>query len=119
MEKLSARMPVSTVSGRWTEGESGIGFWVGGSSPVTPITGQCPAESGSRKVQLLISRQRGRAADFVTVLCPYQGKLDLAVERQGDNFNIRHGGVLDVLTLPPDGTRPAVARRQLAPLSQP
>jgi hypothetical protein len=118
IEKLSARLPMTAVSGHWAEGESGIGFWVGGTSPVTPITGQCPAETGSRKVQLLISRQRGRVADFVTVLCPYHGKLDLAVEHQGNEFHIRQGDLLDVLTLPPDGTRPVVVRRQLAPPSR-
>jgi hypothetical protein len=112
IEKLSARMPVTALSGRWAEGASGVGFWVGGTSSLTPIAGQCPAETGSRKVQLLISRQRGRAAEFVAVLCPYQGKLDLAVERQGNEFHIRHDGLLDVLTLPPDGTRPAVVRQQ-------
>jgi hypothetical protein len=106
MEKLSARMPVTAVSGRWAEGGSGVGFWVGGTSPMTPITGQCPAETGSRKVQLLVGRQKGRAAEFVTVLYPYQAKLDLAVQRRGNELSIRHGGVLDVLTLPPDGTRP-------------
>lgn len=114
IEKLSARMPVTAVSGRWAEGGSGVGFWLGGTSPVTPIIGQCPAETGSRKVQLLIGRQRGRAAEFVAVLCPCQGKLDLAVERQGNEFHIRYGDLLDVLTLPSDGTRPAVVRRQLA-----
>ena len=111
IDKLAARMPVTAVSGRWAEGGSGVGFWVGGTSPMTPITGQCPAESGSRKVQLLISRQRGRAAEFVTVLCPYKGKLDLAVEHEGNEFHIRHGGLLDVLALPPDGARPTVVRR--------
>jgi hypothetical protein len=111
IEKLSARIPVTAVSGRWAEEGGGVGFWVGGASPVTPIIGQCPAETGSRKVQLLISRQSGQSADFVTVLCPYLGKLALAVERQGNEFYIRHGSLLDVLTLPPDGTRPAVVRR--------
>ena len=113
IEKLSARMPVIAVSGRWAEGGSGVGFWVGGTSPMTPITGQCPAETGSRKVQLLVGRQKGRAAEFVTVLYPYQAKLDLAVQRRGNELSIRHGGVLDVLTLPPDGTRPAIVRRKL------
>ena len=112
IEKLSARMPVAAVSGRWAEGGTGIGFWVGGSSPMTPITGQCPAETGSRKVELLISRQKGRAAEFVTVLYPYQGKLKLAVERRGNELHIRHGDLLEVLTLPAS-TRPELVRRKL------
>jgi oligo-alginate lyase len=112
IEKLSARMPVAAVSGRWAEGGSGIGFWVGGSSPMTPITGQCPAETGSRKVELLISRQKGRAAEFVTVLYPYHGKLKLAVERRGNELYIRHGDLLEVLTLPAR-TRPELVRQKL------
>ena len=103
---LSARVPATAVSGRWTEGKSGVGFWVGGANPITPITGQCPAESGSRKVELLVSRQQGRTAEFVTVLYPYQGKLELAVELKGNEVHIHHGGLLDVLTLPAAGMRP-------------
>jgi hypothetical protein len=110
IEKLSARTPATTISGRWVEGGSGIGFWLSGNSPMTPIIGQCPAESGSRKIQLLISRQKGTEAEFVTVLYPYEGRLNLAVERKGNEFYIRHGGLLDVLTLPPEGTRPEVVR---------
>jgi hypothetical protein len=110
IEKLAARRPVTQVSGSWSEGGSGIGFWVGATSLMTPITGQCPAESGSRKIPLLVSRQKGRAVEFVTVLYPYQGKLDLAVERQGNQLTIRHGGSSDVLTLPSDITRPTVMR---------
>jgi hypothetical protein len=113
IEKLSSRAPGTTISGHWGNGQSGVGFWLGGGSPITPITGQCPAETGSRKVQLLVSRQKGTAAEFVTVLYPYQGQLRLAVERKGNDFYIRHGDSLDVLTLPPDATCPKVLRRKL------
>jgi hypothetical protein len=113
IDKLSARTPGTTVLGRWAEGGSGIGFWLGSSGPMTPTTGQCPAESGSRKIQLLVSRQKGSAAEFITVLYPYQGRLNLTVERKGNEFHIRHGDLLDVLTLPPEGTRPEVVRGKL------
>ncbi len=110
LEQLSARAPEAAVSGRWSEGECGVSFWLGGTTPVTPITGQCPAETGSRKIQLLVARQQGKSAEFVTVLFPYQGKPDLTVERQSNVFTIHHGGVSDVLTLPSDRTRPTVVR---------
>ena len=110
IEKLSARMPVTEVSGRWAEGGSGIGFWLGGTGPVTPMIGQCPAETGSRKIQLLLGRQKGRVVDFVTELYPYKRKLDLAVERRGNEITIHLGASSDVLTLPADGTRPTVVR---------
>ena len=118
IEKLSARIPVAAVSGRWATGGSGIGFWVGGSSPITPITGQCPAETGSRKVELLISRQKGPAAEFVTVLYPCHGKLKLTVERRGNELHIRHGDLLEVLTLP-EKSRPELVRRKLGKHSGP
>jgi len=114
MDKLSARRPVAAVSGRWAEGGSGITFWLGGSSPLTPITGQCPAETGSRQVQLLIGRQQGKAVEFVTVLYPSRGTLDLAVTRHGNQLDIRQGNCLDVLTLPADEGRPGVLRRKVA-----
>jgi hypothetical protein len=76
------------------------------------MTAQCPAESGSRKIPLLVSRQKGKAAGFVAVLYPYQGHLDLTVERKGNELHIRHGDLLDVLTLPPEATRPMVVRRK-------
>lgn len=114
IENLSVQAPVTEVHGRWTEGSGGIGFWLSGTSPMTPMTGQCPAESGSRKIPLLVSRQKGKAADFVTVLYPYQGQLDLTVERNGNEFHIRHGHSVDVLTLPADGTRPTVERSSSA-----
>jgi hypothetical protein len=113
VEKLTAQTPVTEVSGCWAEGGGGIGFWLSGTSPMTPMTGQCPAESGSRKVPLLVSHQQGKGAEFVTVLYPYQGHLDLAVQRKGSKFHIRHGASLDVLTLPTDGTRPAIVRQVL------
>jgi hypothetical protein len=74
------------------------------------MVGKCPAETGSRKVPLLVARQQGRAAKFVAVLCPYKGKFDLVIERRGDELTLRHGGSSEVLTLPEDDTKPTVAR---------
>ena len=91
---------------------SGVGFWLGGSGPVTPIVGKCPAETGSRKVSLLIGRQKGREAEFVAVLCPCQGKLELAVARRGNQINIRQGRSSEVLTLPAEGACPSVVRTE-------
>jgi hypothetical protein len=110
IEKLSACTPAAAVSGRSAERGSGVGFWLGGSSLMTPIIGQCPAETGSRKVPVLVGRQQGKAVEFVTVLYPYEGKLDLGVARNGNELTIRRGGACDVLTLPSDGSRPTVAR---------
>ncbi len=75
------------------------------------MIGRCPAETGSRKVPLLIGRQQGRETEFVAVLFPYRGRPDLAVARHGNEITISHGNLSDVLTLPSDGSRPALVRR--------
>jgi hypothetical protein len=111
IKKLSAFEPVTAISGRWTEGKSGVAFWLGGSGPVTPLIGQCPAESGSRKAPLLIARQQGKAAEFITVLFPWRGNPDFAVERRGDEIIISHGSFSDVLALPGGGHRPRLTRQ--------
>ncbi len=107
IEAPSALAPRVAVSGSWADGSRGVGFWLGGSSPVTPIVAHCPAETGSRKVPLLIGRQKGKGAVFFTVLFPYQNKFSLSVERHGDQFGIQHGGFSDRLKVPA-GTRPSI-----------
>lgn len=109
VEKLTARTPATALSGCWAEGGSGVGFWMGGGSAITPLVGQCPAKTGSRKAALLVGRQQGRSVEFVTVLWPYKHKPDLAVERRANELIFRHSGSSEVLTLPTDGGRPIVA----------
>jgi Heparinase II/III-like protein/Alginate lyase len=112
IEQMTARAPASAVSGHWAEGKAGVAFWLGGSAPLTPIVGQCPAETGSRKIQLLVGRQQSKTAEFLTVLSPYLGKPNLTVERQGNDLIIRHGSSCETLTLPSDGARPTVVRSE-------
>jgi hypothetical protein len=114
IENLTAQTPVMQITGRWAEGGAGIGFWISGKTPLTPLTGQCPAESGSRRIPLLVSRQKGREAEFVTLIYPYQADLHLTVDRVGNTLHIRHGDSLDLLTLPADRTRPTVERSSFA-----
>ena len=76
------------------------------------MLGQCPAESGSRQLPLLIARQQGKTAEFITVLFPYQGKPDCSVQRPGEQISIRHGGSTDLLTLPAFGARPTVRKQR-------
>jgi hypothetical protein len=112
---LSAQPPVSSVSGHWSDGKGGVAFWVLSSSPdeprLKPMQGKCPAESGSRQIPLLIAGQKGRSAEFVSVLCPYKGKLGCSVERHDGQIVITHDHFRDVLTLQPSGTRPTVLRQ--------
>ena len=109
IDSPSALAPQAAVSGRWSEGDRGVAFWLAGSGPVTPIIAQCPAETGSRKVPLLIGRQRGKAAEFVAVLFPYRDLGTLSVERRANELTIHHGRLCDRLVIPATG-RPSVVR---------
>lgn len=111
VEGASAFPPQAAVSGRWSAGGSGVSFWLSGDRPVTPVVGECPAESGSRKVPLLLGRQQGRTAEFVAVLYPYRGQCALSVEHQENDLLIRHGRFCDRLSLPAD-ERPRVVREE-------
>jgi hypothetical protein len=106
IENLSAQSPAPQISGRWSDGAHGIAFWLSGSTPLTSMTGRCPAESGSRKIPLLISRQKCKVAEFICVLFPYADKLVFTVKREGAQLDIAHNGAADVLNIPPDGSRP-------------
>ena len=109
IESAAALKAQAAISGDWSEGGRGVGFWLSGSSAVTPIVAQCPAETGSRKVPLLMGRQTGKTAEFVAVLFPYQGKCTLSVERRGDEIIIEHDGFRDRLTVPAEA-RPSIMR---------
>jgi hypothetical protein len=76
---------------------------------VTPIIARCPAETGSRKVPLLIGRQQGKTAEFVAVLFPYRDQGTLSVERRANELTIHHGGLCDRLTISAT-SRPSVVR---------
>jgi hypothetical protein len=110
IERPTALAPRAAVSGNWSEGGNGVGFWLSGTSPVTPVVARCPAETGSRKVPLLIGRQKGKTAEFYTVLLPYREHCTLQVDRQGNEITIQHDGFRDRLSVPRDA-RPSVVRQ--------
>jgi oligo-alginate lyase len=123
---LKALPAAPAVSGRWADGKKGVAFWMAGlgvgeaastekavsaaEARLQLLQGKCPAEAGSRQIPLLIARQQGKRAQFVTVLFPYAGKPDCAVALRGERLAISHDRVTDVLTIPPYGTRPTVLR---------
>ncbi|HVM49005.1 MAG TPA: heparinase II/III family protein [Candidatus Acidoferrum sp.] len=109
IESPRAAEPRPTISGRWG-GTGGVDFWIAGSGRVTPILAQCPAETGSRKVSLLIARQEARTAVFTTVLFPYQGETNFAVEPEAQDIIVHHAGLSDRLVLAP-GARPILFHR--------
>jgi hypothetical protein len=103
----------NALSGRWEWASQSLDFFMVGSSSILPVTAQCPAETGSRSIPLLIARQKGPSVEFITVLYPHRGKDVLTVTRRGEELVIVHGDTEDTLIFPNDGQRPEVTRKQL------
>lgn len=103
-----------TISGRWSRGEYGIAFWVMGSSETLPLSGMCPAETGARKIPLLIARQEGKTVEFVAVLFPCGRNSEVSVRDESGTLSIRHGDTLDILTWPSSGKGPSLTSEPIA-----
>jgi hypothetical protein len=101
IEDLTAREPTRSFSGNWSEAGKGLAIWLGANNPMTPISGKCPAESGSRKIDILIARQTAREAEFIAVLRPFVAKPPkLSVKKDGHKLEIKTDSFVEVLTLP-------------------
>jgi hypothetical protein len=106
IEQMVFQGPSKSVSGEWRDKNAGLAFWISGSSEVTPITAKCPAETGARKIPLLIARQVAKQARFTTVLFPLTGSAGLRVEENRDTISIRDGKSETSINIPSDGGRP-------------
>jgi hypothetical protein len=105
IEGLRAYKPRAEVSGVWqTNGES-IMLTMLGEKSLMPMTAQCPAETGGRKVDLLIVRQSGDTAEFITALSPLNKHL-LLIKGRPDEIQIA-GPVAGILTFPHADSGPA------------
>lgn len=98
IEGLRTYKPRVELSGVWRTNGEGIMLTMLGEKSLTPMTAQCPAETGGRKVDLLIVRQSGRTAEFITALSPLNKPLSLKTGR-GDEVQIA-GPVAGILTFP-------------------
>lgn len=107
IEQVQQWPPVTEVRGAWREGSDQLVFGLTGSGPVTVLTAKCPAETGARRVDLLIARQMSRHAQFVTVLRGCSARESLGVEQRGDELHIRSGGDRHVVRLAADGGCPS------------
>lgn len=106
IEPVQQWPPAREARGAWRENGKQLAFWLTGSGPVTVLTAKCPAETGARQVDLLIARQRGSNAQFVTVLQGCAARESLRVELRDDELSIRSGGARHVLRLAADGGCP-------------
>lgn len=110
IKDLKAWGASDSLSGHWTLGSSTLDIRMLGSGPITPLVGKCPAETATRTIPLLIARQSGTSAEFITVLYPHYADAGLSINRDGDKLVIMHGGDEDTLTLPKAGEKPTVIR---------
>ena len=111
IKDLRAWGAAGTLSGHWTLGISALDIRMLGSGPITPMVGKCPSETAARTIPLLIARQSGASAEFITVLYPRHTDADLTINRNGDKLVITHGTSEDVLLFSRIEGRPSVARR--------
>jgi len=101
-----------TISATWSADGQGIAVWIKGTSRIEPFVGKCPAETGARKVPLLIARQQGKTVEFTAVVFPFEGPRDLRVNEEAGQLTVRHGQIRDKVILPADGKGPSVARQE-------
>ncbi len=113
--ELAAWPKADMISGSWEHGSYALDLWMDGSTSIRPLVGRCPAESGLQTVPLLIARQYGQSAEFVTVLYPRRGSHAPRISRQGDTLTISSGRFEDTLVLPRAGERPVVTRKPASP----
>ena len=70
---------------------------------------ECPAESGSRKVQLFTARQKAKNASFVTVLVPFKNrtrKKAITISLDGANLSFETEIGTNVVVSKEFGERP-------------
>ena len=78
-------------------------------SNTTIFSARCPAETAARTVPLVVSRQRGQSARFITILYPYRIEDAAAPEIVSlveETLEIRHHDKTDVFALDPAAERP-------------
>lgn len=107
---LESRQAAESISGDYRLGRGVLSFVVLGTSPLTAVTGRCPADTGSRTIPLLIARQKARSAEFITVLFPHEGRQPLSVQRRQQVLAITHGAVTDCLDAGAVGQKPHLIR---------
>ena len=100
LNKAAMRLAQKQINGQWSEKSEGIAIWMSGSTPLTALTTKCPAETGNRKIDLLIVRQRGFTSRFVTVLYPVKANEKLNVTLKNGTLNVKSGNRNDKITLP-------------------
>jgi hypothetical protein len=100
------------LSAAWTDGGSGVRLEMLGSSTLVPRTGKCPAETGARKVDLLIVRQSGKTAEFITLLAPFADSEATRLQREVDGVRLV-GKLNGKLRFPANGRGPVFDRKEI------
>lgn len=96
----------------WDRGDSSFAVAISADAEFTPIVAECPAETGARRVPLLICRREAKTASFATVLMPVRGRHVVRLQRSDRELTISSPGFTDTITLPQSGQPPAIDRRR-------
>lgn len=115
IKDLKAWPAQTSLSGRWEWSSQALDIRMIGSGPITPMIGQCPAETALRTIPLLIARQTGRSAEFITVLYPHYADADIRADYSDGKLVVTHGTTEDTLVFPEVGGRPSITSRSTSP----
>lgn len=80
---------------RWQSDEQELSLFMLEDDPSLITAAQCPAETVTRKVPLLIARKSGKQACFTAVLAPYRGCPEIQCSASDGLVRVEHDGVVD------------------------
>lgn len=101
VEQLASFAPKGPWQARWKTKDGGLGLFMLDDSPSLVYSTECPAESGTRKVPLIVSRKKGKTATFTAILFPYLGSLRVTATLKRGLIEVNHDGVTDWISIEP------------------
>lgn len=97
---LVADKAAPSITARWTSNGNAMAVWITGTHPLTALHGKCPAESGTRQIPLLIARQEGTNAEFITLIFPCHDSSSISIKRQPGAIILNAGSRHETIALP-------------------
>jgi len=101
LEYVNSFSPRGRWQARWESKEGGLALFMLDDGPSAVFSALCPAESGTRKVSLVVARRTGRSATFTCVLFPYRGRLRAYATLEAGLIKFSHDGLVDLISVEP------------------
>ncbi|MDI6829128.1 MAG: hypothetical protein QME62_11660, partial [Armatimonadota bacterium] len=101
VEKTASFTPKGSWEARWKVNNGGLGLIMLDDSPSLVYSAMCPAESGTRKVPIIISRKKGKSATFTSIFFPYIRSFRVTASLNNSLIEVNHDGVTDFISIEP------------------